>query len=446
MEPTVAVTVRAALVAWRPLRWAFDALGIGRRPARGSAKDSQFWRAFAGRFHLTDEPQPDGTPRLRGAIEGIAFSVGASVAHGEPAQMVMTATSRVALTAGTALHGIRQRTRTGDEGFDARCRVTGEPDVVVAALDAHARTQVAALLAGGGRVIGGQATLKLPSKLDEEEARAGANLVFHAAYAIDHEVGARLTRLLRIADDDPAPAVRARALWCAASLNPRDPGVQERLTRASHKPTDRHQDWIGRFERGDLSGCTELLVEAEDPTLVHLAGLAATHGDLGVVLGPLSTTEKPDLQLALAEVALHADDTLRLTLLGLLAKSTSLTSDEGVDALQELVVSCRELAGEDFDRTMASLAAHTAEPVADVAIGALLKHGTVRAVPALRAEEARVPRARAERIRSVIAGIQAAVGPVEAGRLTIAEDDGRGRVSVAPEAGSMSAPDDDAQP
>ena len=75
VEPTVAVTVRAALMAWRPLRWAFDALGIGKRPARGSAKDSAFWREFASRFHLTFEQDADRRPKVRGAIEGIAFSV-----------------------------------------------------------------------------------------------------------------------------------------------------------------------------------------------------------------------------------------------------------------------------------------------------------------------------------------------------------------------------------
>jgi hypothetical protein len=449
VEPisTLFVAVGSALLAVAPVRWAYNALGIGQRPPRGSAQDVMFWREFAGRFHLVYEHDAERRPGVHGAIEGIAFTVRPSgPPRGDSTPMAMTAVSHAPLSAVPLLQHLPDRVRTGDEGFDALCRAAGDPATVVATLDAHARTQVAALLTGGGRIERGQASLVLPSKLDEEAARAGANLVFHAAYAIDHAPADRLARLLRIADEDPVPAVRARALWVAASLAPSDPGVTERLTRASRSPTDRHQDFVGRVTRADRTGCAELLAEAEDPSLVLLAGLTLPPPQLGPALQAVLATTKPDLQLALAEVALHADDATRLELLAALAQAAGLASDEGAAALRDLVVRCEDLRGDAFDRTLATLATHPGDAVADAALAALRKHGTVRAVSTLRAAEAQVPRARADRIRSTIAAIQASVGPVDAGRLTVADEDGRGRVSVAPQTGSDAADTDDEAP
>ena len=65
-------------------------------------------------------------------------------------------------------------------------------------------------------------------------------------------------------------------------------------------------------------------------------------------------------------------------------------------------------------------------------MAALLHHGSVRAVPDLHAAEGRVSRARAERVRSLVAAIQSRVGPVDAGRLTLAAEDGSGRLTVLP--------------
>lgn len=439
-------TLVRALVASPPVRWARRWAGAGRRGAgRSSARDTGFWRTFADRFHLGFRLDDRGHPWLDGSIEGLPFEVHAGRrSHGET-RMQMSASAALSVSVVPALRRPSQRRRTGDDRFDALCHVVGPEDEVCAAFDANAREKVAALISAGGSVHRGCASLEVPRGLDEDGARACANLVFHAAFALHHAPRTRIARLLRVATEDPIPAVRARALGAATSAAPDEPEVRRLLDRAARAPTDPWNDCLGRLHRGDVDGVCALVHDTDAPSLVALAVELAPAPARGALLDAAATSSAPGLTLAVLEGALLAAPGERLVLLERVSGGdwdTALDAD-GLAALVELVRACGDQPGERLDRVMPRLLRAPGREVADAALHALFADGSVRAVPALRAAGTKAPRAMAERIRSVIAVIQAKAGPVDAGRLTLVVEDGRGRLSVADDGGRMSLAGDD---
>lgn len=331
---------------------------------------------------------------------------------------------------------------TGDEGFDRGVTVSGDAAVLTAVLDGPTRQAVWALLNGPdrGEVAGGQLVLVV-----DGEVEPPGPLV------------ARIEHLLRIGQRLCVVPSEVPSRIAGVATRDRDPGVRRRAA----------QVLVERFQGGVVDGTLRELLRAPDPALRALAAtrLGDPEGLASVIRDPLApASARAEALLRLAAVGdptaleRELDDLLRDPepavrraamrsaaridpgRAGALLRRVRLEDAADRVALAEGIA--RVSGGEGL---LLGLLDDVAPEVRLAAARALAEVGTVAAVPALRtrARERLGMGEVAEAARAAVERIQARLGPVEAGRLALADEDAPvGAVSLAGEAGRVTVADD----
>lgn len=312
---------------------------------------------------------------------------------------------------------IQPTVSTGDPAFDFAVDVRGDPDDVIALLDATTRRMIADFVAANGQLGWGRLRHQVTGAPEAIEGAAERALA----------LGERLARpsrkklLLEIVRTDPIPAVRESALRLlvakfagtreleeatAAALDDRRPEIA--LLGASVSKSER--------ARKVLRG---LVADARIDAGLRAQALERVGTDrelVGLALG------QPDWRLRKAAV--------RLAQASEIEKLIQLAREEPAELAEAVAVALGKLgAGED---ALISLLARPEDSVRNAAAEALGMVGTVRAVEPL------LPLAKhLAAARDAVRRIQERLGDADAGRLSLSEGQG-GELSVAHEAGRLS--------
>ena len=346
----------------------------------------------------------------------------------------------------------------GDELFDAAVEVRGAPDRVRALLDAETRAVVLAMLDGrvappGGRPVPIRGRVELdegnlravfdeqPSAPAPQELRDGlvALLALAERFRTPPNLAERLAASLA---SEPVWRVRLQGMRLLATSFPDHPATLPALRRAL---ADEHPEVAmdAALLLGDEG--TEKLLEIAQSGDVDDAIAAHAVDALGDLLPvevgvPLLRQTLRQLRIATARACIHAlagvpDDEAG----ELLTKVLSLERGElAVEAAKAL----RRREGGDTEVTLLRALERGDPDLSHAAIEALGHVGSVRAVPFLRdaAERAdatpqlrRAARQAVAEIQSRLPGVspgQLSIAEGEAGRVSLADDDPRGRVSL----------------
>ena len=227
-------------------------------------------------------------------------------------------------------------------------------------------------------------------------------------------------RALRIAEHDTDPLRRAAALRGLARVAPAQALSIARACRSSNA-TERGAAWLVRAAAGE-DASTWFGPQVNVHTLTLLADCKAWP-TLSVLLPGWMRDPEPDLAQRAVRLAAHVDDP-GPRLLALVDSP----HDEVRVAVLETLLSLRLPQAEDA--ALEVLKTRPPPEVAFAAVRALAERGTVRAVAPLLAyaDEPGVVGQRDTDARDAVSRIQSRLGPVEAGRVSVAAG---GEVSIA---------------
>jgi hypothetical protein len=327
---------------------------------------------------------------------------------------------------------------TGDRAFDAVVHVSGDARTARALLQAPLRAELARLVITHGAVLDG-GTLAVSStslgvaSADEIEAVARelvrAAQAIAAAQAAGDAPGSPLGRLAR---EDPDPGVRAAVLRALVESAPRDPVTRE--TAEAMPPFRDPEDEMLRVQTCGDAVARPLLEDLARENLpfelrgVALATLVERFGypeNAAVVVEGLGARTTTDRVAAARLIARHRDTTQTARLGQLMLREPEEAGAIGfATALGEL----GDPAAEDDLLTLLARPSDVTQLAAATALGRL---GTVRAVEPLLPLTEGLFRDGALRdaAREAVRRIQARLGAVEEGRVSLAPD-AAGRLSV----------------
>ena len=378
-----------------------------------------------------------------GAATGIAG--GALTIHGESGSHTMYVFAGLpwdmAFGGTTSLGGsvTRDFVTIGDPDFDARVKIRGGVEDVVALLDASTRKALVEIVARGGAAGWGKLSLRSfglerdPDRL-VETARSVMALGDHLSQQ------ARKKLLLANVLGDPVAAVRARNISVLAEKF-RDSDEAKRAAGTALRDSDPAVRVLAAdLERGDRSKrvLSGIVVDARIDAQLRATAFERLVAIFGYASGKGLTAqalEQPEaaLRRVAAVAAGEAQDTAQLERLCELAR-------EEQPALSEAVaVALGRLGDPRAEPALIALLARTEDGVRIAAARALGLIGTVRAVePLLPFTKGLLHGDLHAAARDAVRRIQERLGDPEAGRLSVVADSPAGAVSVADDPGKLS--------
>lgn len=324
----------------------------------------------------------------------------------------------------------------GEDGFARSVRVSGPPDLTLAALGAEARTLVAEHLACGGLVVNGNVALEWPEEVRDRDVIGPSirSMVQLARALCADSIPASLAANART---DPNPRMRRRLLAelatryahtaqageaFAAALEDPDPEV--RMTAALNLPGgDLAQRALERLVEDEGLGALERARALERLSEVY------SYAEIAPFVARALTSGAQALRVAAVVAVGQGRDAGKAGAL----REMAATSDEGLGFA--LAGALGRLGGPEAEAGLLVVLGHPSSKARRAAAEALSAVGTVRAVEPLLAltegvfGDAAVRQAALEAARA----IQARLGDAEGGRLSVVEPvGGEGGLSLGP--------------